>query len=596
MTRPAFTHMPVPYNERNRTRRSTRGSVVLLALAAVATATFLGLTLASTRDANLAASTNLAKAAKARAAAAGALEFAADLLRDPEILGNNNGSSAIGEDGTLFEELSVGEAVVRARVHDLGTHEPAHSASEAVEITVEGTCNGVSQTTRAVGRITPPAQSSEADIDCSEFALLATESLAIERDVLLTRWPSAPLSALGEPVAYGLASGETSGLSVSSEANIFGCARIQRGDFALSSEASDDDLSQGTLRIPAEIHVVLAPLPPALRDDHEDAEQTHDGVVLRIDGLVDGAQARSRDTREDTEAPLGGGACQTSPVGRVVAHSDVVVPTRAAAVLRNALVLDVAGNFTMERGARLRVEGNTSLIVRGNVLFETASLEVVPGAKLTIVAAGDVSIDASYIGGERTDTLEQRDASGLARYDGGAARTAIFVAGDHRVVISEGSVVKGEVHAPEARVLLDSRSAIYGRVLGGEVRLRAGTAVFFDPALDAQRGWTKPNSGVWTALGEVRPAVRNIERLDAASLARFAEETSIAPVATVLPAEPLNEEDSRARGLLHAAEMRTKAAQAARRAWRTTEEREVREPVQRFASLGFDAPLAVQDE
>ncbi len=560
----------------------TRGSVVLLALAAVATATLLGLTLASTRDANIAASTNLVKAAKARAAAAGAVDLATDVLRDPQVLiGAARNAPTLAEDGTLFEGLSIGDSVVRARVYDLVTHEPAHAASEAVEISVEGSCGGVTQTTRAVGRITPPAQSAEADIDCSEFALLATESLSIERDALLTRWPSAPLSALCEPVAYGLANGGTAGLSVSAEANTFGCARVVRGNFARSVDACESDLALGTLHIPAEIHVALAPLPTARDDD------ASDNSVLRIDGLWDGEL--DADDRLSDESG-------STTTGHICARGNVVVPTRAAAVLRHALVLDVAGDFIMERGARLRVEGNTSLVVRGDVILQSASLEVVPGAQLTVVASGNVSLEASYLGGERSDANEMRDASGLARYDGGATRVALFLAGNHSILLSEGSVLKGEVHAPEARVSLESRSAVYGRVLGREVQLRAGTALFFDPALDSKRGWSTPNSGVWTALGAVRPAIREVERLDAASLARFAEETSIAPVATVIPTEPLDEKDGRARGLLRAAEMRAKAAHAARVAWRESEDRESRELTPQFASLGFDAPFAVEDE
>ncbi|MEY5031499.1 MAG: hypothetical protein RL354_530, partial [Planctomycetota bacterium] len=52
-----------------RRRRNRRGAAVVLALVAVSVATLLGLSLASTRDATVATSGNLAKTANARAAA-----------------------------------------------------------------------------------------------------------------------------------------------------------------------------------------------------------------------------------------------------------------------------------------------------------------------------------------------------------------------------------------------------------------------------------------------------------------------------------------------------------------------------------------------
>ena len=481
--------------------RNTRGSAVLLALVAVGVATLLGLSLAATRDANVAASHNLAHAASARAAAAGALEVAVQLLADAE----TSDPQALAEaDGVLFDQLTIGEATAKARVVDLATGLAAGPTSDAVELVVQGVSGGISQVARAVGRMPRPNALPEADLDCSEFALLAIGTLSIEGDALLGLWPNAPLSVLTEPVAYGLADGSRGRIARSPEANLHGTVALCVGSFATDEETRDEQLSEHALSIPTPIHVPMTARP---RDRRFDDEESVTRAGATLDGYV---------------------AFDMSPEG------DMRVPARAATTIRGVRAFDIGGDLRIERGAHVRVEGETAFVIRGNLVIEPCNIEVAPGATLSILVIGNVEIDGAYVGGERSNPDEVRDATGRAAYDGGASRVSILVEGESQVVIREGSVVKGEVYAPRADVSIASRSAIYGRVLGADVALRAGTAIFYDPALDSRRGWSARLSGIWSESGSVQPSIREVEQLSIEDLSRFAAATGVSP--TVSPA------------------------------------------------------------
>jgi hypothetical protein len=490
----------------------------LLALVAVGVATFLGLSLAATRDANVAASHNLAHAASARAAAAGALEIAVELLADAE---TSDPQALVDADGVLFESLAIGEATANARVVDLATGLAAGPESDAVELVVEGVSGGIAQVARAVGRMPRPNAAPEADLDCSEFALLAIGNLAIEGDALLALWPNAPLAVLAEPVAYGLADGSRSRIATSPHANLHGTVALSVGNFAPDEETRDEHLADQALFIPAAIHVPMTALPRDRTSEH--AEDV-------ADGSTDGSDDEHDDDSESRPGATLDGyvAFDMSPEG------DMRVPARAATTIIGVRAFDVGGNLRIERGAHVRVEGETSFVVRGNLVIEPCDIEVAPGATLSILVIGDVAINGTYLGGERSNPEELRDATGRAGYDGGASRVSILVEGASEIALREGSVVKGELYAPRANVSIASRSAIYGRVLGANVTLGTGTAIFYDPALDSRRGWSARRSGIWTDAGAVQPSIREIERLSLEDLTHFAATTGVSP--TVSPA------------------------------------------------------------
>ena len=471
-----------------RPTRRRRGVAVVLALVAVSVATLLGLSIATTRDATVATSDNLAKVARARAAAASGVDLATSMLAGEGGFDGMQGA-------VLFDGMQVNGATVRAEVRDVETGAPATAGSAAIEIVVHSEYAGSTQTARAVGRAPAHDAPMHADLDCSEFALLGTTSVAVEGEAHVGPWQKSPLAVLAEPVRYGTVRGNGAGVTLASGASVHGCVEVRRGSFASDEDDADAALAEKLCLVPDAIHVPAAPVPEIPR-------RASALPSLMIDGLVS----------EDA-----------------VSSGDARVPARGAATIRGTVTIDVGGNLFVERGSRMYIEQSAVIVVRGNAVVDAASIEVAPEGSLTLVALGDLTLSAAFVGAARSDPSEGRDASGNGAFDGGAARTVVFGAGNRRVLLAEGSVVKGQIYAPDARVDVESRSAVYGRVLGREVVLREGVALYYDPSLDARLGWTSPASGIWTASGEARTEVKDVQVLDDASLLDFATKTGVEP-------------------------------------------------------------------
>jgi hypothetical protein len=472
-----------------RRRRNRRGAAVVLALVAVSVATLLGLSLASTRDATVATSGNLAKTANARAAAASGVDLATSMLASEGAFDRMQGA-------VLFEGVQLNGATVRAEVRDIQTGGPATAESAAIEIVVQSQHDGATQVARAVGRAPAHAAPMRADLDCSEFALLGTEAVEVEEGAHVGPWGKSPLATLAEPVRFGTSAGAGAGVNIAEGSSMHGCVEMRRGAFATDEETANEALADKRFAVPAAIHVPAAPVPDAPR-----------GVAARpslmIDGLVSEDAASSGDAR---------------------------VPARGSATIRGSVTLDVGGNLFVERGSRVYIEQSAVIVVRGNAVVDAASIEVAPSGSLTLIALGDLTLSSAFVGAARSDPSEGRDASGNAAFDGGARRTVLFGGGDsRRILVTDGSIVKGQIYAPSATVTVESRSAVYGRLLGSSVQLAEGVALYYDPCLDARHGWTSPASGLWTSGGTLRSEVTEVARLDDASLLEFATRTGIEP-------------------------------------------------------------------
>ena len=206
-----------------------RRGVVVLALVAVSVATLLGLSIATTRDATVATSDNLAKVARARAAAASGVDIATSMLAGEGGFGSMQGA-------VLFDGMQLNGAAVRAEVRDVETGAPATAASAAIEIVVHSEYEGSTQVARAIGRTPAHDAPLHADLDCSEFALLGTASVAVEGEAHVGPWQKSPLAVLAEPVRFGTVRGTGAGVSLATGASVHGCVEVRQGAFA-----SDDD-------------------------------------------------------------------------------------------------------------------------------------------------------------------------------------------------------------------------------------------------------------------------------------------------------------------------------------------------------------------
>lgn len=488
----------------NRTPRHARGVAVLLALMAVAVAALVGLAIASLRDADTSTGGGVARLAQLRSASRGSLDIANFVIeRHSAIMAGQPGDEA----RPVFEPKKIGEVTLSAAMVDPNTLLSPTLASSAVEIEAVATTNGVTQAMRAQRRIPWADAVARANLDLSEFGALSTGGAITVRDKSeISVWRNAPLAALAEPIVVGTRDRKPALIQIATAAIALGVVKIGQGDFPTTDAEAAQRLSTGQCLLPADIAVPAAPkqgVPSA-------------AVTVTADALDDSINVLS---------------------GKTVPHLAVSGPTTLGTemTVRGPIasgawrVIAIDGPLTLD-GAHWTFEVPTMLVTNGDLALKNdARLEVAPGGALTVVSAGGVSLDGSYIGTQLAGKTTPIDASGGAAYAGvGATAVMIYAQPTPSAVsVADGSVLVGGVYAPNAAVSIDSGSAVYGRVLGGSVTLDAGR-LFYDPQLNTGRGWLNPKSAVWSAPNDVRDEVYSVATLDDQSLAVFAGATKVA--------------------------------------------------------------------
>jgi fibro-slime domain-containing protein len=481
-----------------------RGVAVLLALIAVAIAALIGLAIASMRDAATATSGGIVQVARARTASRGALDIAAFVVEKHAGIGAGN---AADESRSVFEPKQIGEYTLAATMVDPDTEASPTDTSVAVAIKASATANGLSQTFRALTRLPWPDAVARANLDLSEFGALTTGGpVDIRAGSEVSVWRDAPLAALAEPIVVGTRDRKPASVTIASAAIALGVVKLAPGDFAANQGDAAQRLADGKCLLPADIQIPAAP------------KQGTPSSAVSVTAAQLGSVVNTLANGTAPHLSVGSAATLTSDMA--------VRGPIAAGTWR---VISVQGALTLDR-AHWTIEVPTMLVTKGDLtLTNDARIEVAPGAALTIVSEGSVSVDRSYIGAQLPSRSTPLEPTGGASYPLGGATTVLIYAqpSPSSVRVTAGSVVEGGVYAPDAAVTVDAGSAVYGRVLGGSVTLDGGN-LFYDPQLDSGQGWLNPKSGVWSAPNDVRDEVYAVTRLDDQSLAAFANTTGIA--------------------------------------------------------------------
>ena len=494
-------------------RRAQRGVAFILALVAVAAATLLGVTVASTRDAASASNDTVARNAAARAAAAGGLDIVERIVEDTSLFVGNDAQGGLIP---LFETVNIGGVMLRAEIRDLETGGPVTAATRAFVTVTEATVGNITQVARSVSQLTQADIVARADLDLSEFAVFATSDSDTVRIRALTAdgvpstvavWQDAPTTGLSEPFVMGTFDRRAEHVTIGAGSTALGHTILDAGAFADSNEALDTDIASGVTHLPHDIHVVPVVAPPL------PTKQTSTTSDLFKEHMGEGPANLS------TKADVSFGPGETVAVAPIGTEPG------------EWRQLDIDGSLKLLGGA-IRVGVPTLLVVRGELSLQNAAIEVDEGASLVIVAEAEITLINSYIGARRLPT-ESLETDGFAPYPaGGAGSVAILAANPvgapAGASIMDGSVIKGRVYMPSRQILMSDHSAVYGSVLGETVEL-LGASIFYDPALRNDRGWLNPRSGIYQADGAVRAVVRAIGALNDAAFADFADATGVAP-------------------------------------------------------------------
>ena len=481
-----------------------RGMAILLAIVAVALAVIIGLAVASNRNATTTTSGTIARAAEARAASRGALEIADFIVRQHSEIIAGDPNEALRE---VFAPKTIGRSTLSATIEDPNTGASPTRTSVGIEFEATAQIDGASQTLRAKARAPWADTIARADLDLSEFGMLATSGgITVGDGSEVSMWRDAPLSDLGEPIVVGTRTRQPNLVAVHANAIALGVAKISPGNFPADRAAADELLADGLSPLPADIQVPAAPR-QGISENYETVDAADlDDAINEVVGTTVPRIKVSGATTLDTEMTVQG---------------PVAPGTWRVLAFDGALILDAA-DWTFEVPTMIVATG-------GVTLRNSAKLQVGSGGALTIVSNAGVTVTDSYIGAKLPPGGTRPDADGGAPYGGvGASAVTIFAQpSPEAVLVNEGSVVTGEIYAPDAAVTISDASAVYGRVLGGSVVLDDGR-LFYDPALDTGRGWLNPESAVYEAENDVRDAVAGVTVLNDESLAAFTLATSVA--------------------------------------------------------------------
>ncbi|MEY3142668.1 MAG: hypothetical protein RLY21_1161 [Planctomycetota bacterium] len=521
-------------------RPGSRGVAVILALVAVGAAVVLSLALASTRDQGALTSDSIVRVAAARAASAGSLDLACELVEQHGLSGFEIETVP---NATLFPAVTIGTRQYSADIVDLATTGPIDNDTIAVRILARAESDGIVQTSTAIGRLVQPDTVVRADVDLSEFGLLTTSnspgSLEFTGKSTVGVWTASPLAQLREPVMIGSSKLKEDALDIGIDARLRGYTVLTQGEFPETDEELNDALANKVYPLPHEVHVPEAPRPgrSAFAYDYNLATAT----MFELTTLFDPPELPSPDVPAGFNTALGNmnllgdldltatGSIPGASVPNMLAVSNSTDPTG-----ETWRQLDISGDLRLGYDDVIKIQAPTLLIVRGDLYMDDGTISVTATTPFTLVVFGNVKIKNSRITLAEVSPISPDPSAGpsvpdpLVDYLGGVSNIMIYATMDGRASLSnntpsdrtfkvESSTIQAQIYAP-SRVVHFGSSRLFGRALAMELELHNDSNFYYDPALNEGRGWSNPTSGLWEDAATPRAEVMRIAELTDASV------------------------------------------------------------------------------
>jgi hypothetical protein len=469
---------------------------MLLVLISLAMATIVAVSYLASRDNSAAIGQNVTASAGARWAAISGLELGVAILE------TDSDWRTAHTEGKLLDDYDLDGVLLDLDLIDLETGEPPTIYSQHIKLIATAVVDGVAQEATAIAEVFGTDDGVTVNVDLSEFAIFANDSIRLEGRGTITRWPVSPLAALGKRISIGT-----------------------RGNDAYTVELVGDSASIDT--------TVYAP-------------PTASTSLVKNDTALVVETVRLEDTIPMPAAPDTGvvppSPLDTYPVndrsgGYVQVTSDVRV---GSANLANSAVSHWIGdvtvtcnhNFTLDTGSVILVEGGdaTLIVFEDLILDNGASIMLQPDATLTIFVGDDLNINDSYIGNmSAEDPL--RDNTGTASWID-PERVRIYsippVADVSDWDFHGNSVTKASIYGPDVATLqVRQTSAHYGRVAVQSILVKDDGAIFYDHLLDRGGGYTNPASPLFDADGRIKSDLLALPSLDTAALQTVADALQI---------------------------------------------------------------------
>lgn len=467
--------MTRPRRSRARSRASQRrGMATLLVLVSIGAAMVLTVSFASSRQGSAAIGQNAASTGAAASAARAGAQIAQAILE------TDKGWQSDGDPDVLYKEFSLNNAKVSIYATTVQGGAPGVSEQDVL-ITARANVNGIDAVVQRVVRYQPTRSAGQAiDAFMEEFAIYASNKLTMESTCTVARWMLSPASRAGKAVKVGLGFTNASDLSIHPSTVIPGMAlyTVPGASSGLTSVAATARYAPGDA-LPIAPRVLPAAIPSAINS------------LATVGGhqYIDGVST-------------------TRSQGR---WGDVVVTNRGV------LTLGTSGNTTLYNVDDLIITNEGVVVIRGDVrivvrddfrVLSRGAVELAPGAKLIVYFIDSLELEDSAVGFDRAIARDtSRSASSVMGYESPAQITIAAISPSHGGTadknhsINQRALVRANIHTPYDKPTIDNSSVIFGRITGRDVTFKRSAALFYDPAMDRNMGYTTRSSPLYNVDG-----------------------------------------------------------------------------------------------
>jgi len=340
------------------------------------------------------------------------------------------------------------------------------------------------------------------NVDLAEFAVFASEKIKLDQRGTITRWPMAPLTALGKRVALGTRGISAYTVELTGDAASIDTTVYAPPNASTSLVKNDSGPVVETVLLEDPIPMPDAPEPGVVPPDPEDTYP----VIDRSGGYVQ----VTVDTR------VGTALLKDNAVSHWI--GDVTVISNH--------------DFTLDSGSVILVEGgDVTLVVFDDLLLDHgSSIMLKEDATLTIFVGDDLNIKDSYIGNMSAEN-PLRDNTGTASWIDSERLRIYSIQPDGTTPqwdFHGNSVTKASIYAPDVDLLqVRETSAHYGRVAVQSILVKDDGAIFYDHILDRGGGYTNPLSPLFDEEGRIKSDFLALSSLSETVLQAIADNTNI---------------------------------------------------------------------
>lgn len=471
------TDGPVVPTPRARSDSNRRGVAMMLALVALATASVLTTTYVVSRENTPIIGANAAAAASAEwAAKSGANTAVAILQTQADWLGDADPTA-------LLTDFSLAGAKVSVLVTDLNGNPPEAGDTDLLLTTtaVVGTTRKVLQ--RVVRYQHSIAPDAVVDPSLGEFALFGAAALSVDDTSTVGVWGLSPSAVAGKKAKMGAGFASSSSLTLGASAKLNGASLVVNASAGsgLKSMVNDAKLVKGEA-LPLDVPAAPASLPSSI---------TTAGLAYSTGDKYYNA-----------------GTYTISKPGR---YGLLDIDNGGVVTLDDTQGGDFSfAKLDMRQQAVLRIKGKVRVELRAEMaLVDRATVELADDASsVEFYVRKAVSLDDAGLGVDRTVARNlSRSAASVTQYarpDRVRVYSMNLLSGgvsNQNVALRGKSIAMASIHAPSQNLTVDANSVIIGRATADRVVIKNGGAVYYDPALDNNAGFTTRAGPLYDAAG-----------------------------------------------------------------------------------------------